>query len=181
MNPYPAAIEAFIPNIYYGEEGEKRFENDIVRLIFACLLLSFVAYRIVKIGRLSIKNAFKYVFLEVGLFNTGVGVFSVMSVATALKQSLKARDLSELVNIEHYVNLAEEAALYKEAEIYVSATLMFIFLRLSYVLKLNERIAILFLTFSKGFKELFAFLAIQFPLFFGFVISFQIIYGHSFY
>jgi len=49
---------------------------------------------------------------------------------------------------------------------------MFLFLRLSYVLKLNDRVAIIFLTYSKSFKELLPFLAIEFPLFLGFVMVF---------
>ena len=46
----------------------------------------------------------------------GVGVFSMVSVITAIKQSSKGRDLQQLVNEETYVNLAEEAELYKQAE-----------------------------------------------------------------
>ena len=65
-----------------------------------------------------------------------------------------------------------EADLYKKAELFLTISIMFLFLRLSYVLKLNDRIAIIFLTYSKSFKELLPFLAIEFPLFLGFVMVF---------
>lgn len=51
ISPFRAKLTAFQPNIYYGDEGIKRFQFDLVRLIFACVLLSFVAMRIYKIGK----------------------------------------------------------------------------------------------------------------------------------
>lgn len=91
--PYPVKLIAFIPNIYYGTEGEQLFKNDLVRLIFACLLLAFVALRVYKISKVNWKKSVSYLFLEVGLFNMGVGIFSILSVITAIRQSSKGRDL----------------------------------------------------------------------------------------
>lgn len=55
-----------------------------MRLIFACLLLAFVALRVYRIGKVNWKSGISYLFLEVGLFNMGVGIFSILSVITAI-------------------------------------------------------------------------------------------------
>ncbi|CAD8153706.1 unnamed protein product [Paramecium octaurelia] len=182
LTPYRTELIGFIPNLYYGEDGQRLFQIDIAKLIMACILLSFVAYRFYRIkqntGKLG--PAFLYITMEIGFFNCGVGILTIISVAMSLQQSLQGQDPQELVNQAEFVHLELEADLYKKAELFLTISIMFLFLRLSYVLKLNDRVAIIFLTYSKSFKELLPFLAIEFPLFLGFVMVFQIIYGNVF-
>ncbi|CAD8065374.1 unnamed protein product [Paramecium sonneborni] len=182
LTPYKAELQGFIPNLYYGDEGQRLFQIDMTKLIMASILLAFVAYRFYKIkintGRLG--PAFLYITMEIGFFNCGVGMLTIISVAMSLQQSLQGRDPQELVNSSEFVHLELEADLYKKAELFLAISIMFLFLRLSYVLKLNDRIALIFLTYSKSFKELLPFMAIEFPLFLGFVMVFQIIYGNVF-
>ncbi|CAD8151061.1 unnamed protein product [Paramecium pentaurelia] len=182
LTPYRAELTGFIPNIYYGDDGQRLFQIDITKLIMASILLAFVAYRFykIKINTGKLGPAFLYITMEIGFFNCGVGILTIISVAMSLQQSLQGRDPQELVNSAEFVHLELEADLYKKAELFLTISIMFLFLRLSYVLKLNDRVAIIFLTYSKSFKELLPFLAIEFPLFLGFVMVFQIIYGNVF-
>ena len=52
----------------------------------ASILLAFVAYRFykIKINTGKIGSAFLYVTMEIGFFNCGVGVLTIISVAMSL-------------------------------------------------------------------------------------------------
>lgn len=58
----------------------------MVKLIMACILLTFVTYRFYKIKKNTgkIGPALLYVTMEIGFFNIGVGVITVISVAMSL-------------------------------------------------------------------------------------------------
>ncbi|KAM3139121.1 hypothetical protein pb186bvf_008719 [Paramecium bursaria] len=180
--PYFPLIQAFIPNMYYGGINNSYMQIDITRIFFVTILLIYIIYRSIilyntTLERQKIKRILQYIFLEAGIFNVGVIISSYLHIASAFDQFSLGLDPQELVDSQYFTNLQQSADLYEKSKNFLAISLLFILLRLSYVLRINQRITILFLTFRKGFKELYAFLTIQFPLFLGICFMFQITYG----
>ncbi|KAM3130690.1 hypothetical protein pb186bvf_017198 [Paramecium bursaria] len=173
-------LDVFIPNIYF--QNIQYIWLDIFRLTFAVIIIVFFIYRFIFIWRQEnrISKSLQYSFLEVGLFNWMIGVTTILGVAAAIIQSRFGFDCQSLVNSNKPVNLQYTALLYDYQRGLTSISILILLLRLSYFLKLNSRVQVLFQTFYKGFKELFAFLCIQVPLFVGFVFVFQVLFADYF-
>ncbi|KAM3139120.1 hypothetical protein pb186bvf_008718 [Paramecium bursaria] len=178
--PYRGLLEGFMPNMYYGHQGASVFRIDLAKLLFTILATCYLINKLINIFKeQSFGKGFEYILLDVGLFNLSISVCSLAHIICQVAQFSLQHDVQDLLNQSGYVNLQFAVALYQLSKIFSSFTIFFLLIRLIYIFKFNTRIQLIFNVFKKGSKELFKFLAIQFPIFVGFCFVFQIQFGNS--
>ncbi|KAM3139122.1 hypothetical protein pb186bvf_008720 [Paramecium bursaria] len=179
--PKQPYLSGFIPNIFY--KNNILFAIQLSRLIIIFLFIVFMFYRIVIICHnqetksQAFSKCMRYLCLEVGFMNFAIIVSVVVGFIYAINQNALKFDLQKLVNSNDPVNLELACYYYEQIRIYNSISVLFLFLRLAYILKANQRVSIIFFTFSKGFQELFAFITVQFPICIGLAFVFQVLFG----
>ncbi|KAM3130691.1 hypothetical protein pb186bvf_017199 [Paramecium bursaria] len=177
--PYFPVLHGFNPNIFY--KNRPLILLELVKLVLSICLLLYVGYFIrVQYQTKSLKRSIKYVIKEVGFFNLGASISTMLGVITSFKQYNLDLDLQKLLNNNQYQNLQTTGDYYLDMKGYNSLSIMFLLCRLVFLIKFEDFAQVLFTTFSYGAQQLIAFLTIQFPLCIGFTFAFQVLYGDRF-